>query len=348
MSAPGHLDLRGHPLHTRALSITLTRRADGRLDVAGSLLDLRKRGFVPVGGELQPSGIVHHMLLDGIVDPATRTLDTLAARQPAVAFEATALTRGESCRDLAGRVEGLAGTVLDDGFARRLSDEIGGPRGCSHVLTLAQLLGPTIAWALSRGVAGSYLPGQRVFRRDLVVDGSEIAPGRIGLALQLTDLHHLPTPEPALPMDRFGAELEVRGVGTFALDRFAFADDWTLVERRRTPDDLDAAWRQRPELAQMLAGKSLTRGVSAKLLALAGEHPGDRPLVDALLMLPPSLIQMFAALSDGWPAIALAQGWMIGMGSSPDACYMWRRGGALELGRSDGDPPLMTPGLPRG
>ena len=77
-----HLDLRGHPLHTRSLSVTLTRRADGRLDVRGELVDLRKRGFVPVAGELQPSGVVHHMLLDAIVDPATRRLDDIVARQP--------------------------------------------------------------------------------------------------------------------------------------------------------------------------------------------------------------------------------------------------------------------------
>src|SRR5262249_28873610 len=56
-----HLDLRGHPLHTRCLSITLVQRADGRLDVHGEIVDLRKRGFVPVAGDLQPSGVVHHM-----------------------------------------------------------------------------------------------------------------------------------------------------------------------------------------------------------------------------------------------------------------------------------------------
>jgi hypothetical protein len=50
------LDLGGHPLHTRALSVTLAARADGRLDVAGTLLDLRKRGFVPVGGDWASRG----------------------------------------------------------------------------------------------------------------------------------------------------------------------------------------------------------------------------------------------------------------------------------------------------
>src|SRR5262249_60745907 len=141
---------RGHPLHARSLSIALTRRADGRLDVFGELVDLRKRGFVPVAGDLQPSGVVHHMLLDGLVDPGTRVLDDIVARQPTVAFEPSAVTRGESCRDPVDRIRALAGARLDDAFARRLGEEIGGPRGCSHILTLAHLLASTVTWLLER------------------------------------------------------------------------------------------------------------------------------------------------------------------------------------------------------
>jgi hypothetical protein len=114
-----HLDVGGHPLHTRALGITLSARDDGRIDARGSIIDLRKRGFVPVGGDLQPSGIVHHMTLDAIVDPATARLDTVTAAQPNVAFEASAVPGGESCRDPIANVQGLAGARCDAGWARR-------------------------------------------------------------------------------------------------------------------------------------------------------------------------------------------------------------------------------------
>src|SRR5207247_8847167 len=50
-SGPMRLEARGHPLHTRALSVVLAARADGKLDVHGAVLDLRKRGFVPVAGD---------------------------------------------------------------------------------------------------------------------------------------------------------------------------------------------------------------------------------------------------------------------------------------------------------
>jgi hypothetical protein len=337
-----HLDAHGHPLHSRALSITLTQRDDGRLDVAGSLLDLRKRGFVPVGGELQPSGIVHHMLLDGVVNPDGPTLDTLAARQPAVAFEPTALTRGESCRDLAGRVGGLAGTPLDGAFTRRLSEEIGGPRGCSHVLTLAQLLGSSVAWAIARdralvGSRPQRPAGQRVFRRDVVVDGIEALDGTLLLALQLTDIHHAPTPEPSRPMDRFAGCLEVRALGRVDMAAFAL-DGLRIGERRRWGRDLDAPWRERDDVAAALGALSLGRGVSATLLSRLSDATDDRPILDALLMLAPALIQVFAAMSDAWPALARSSGWTVGMGGRADSCWMWRRGGALEAAKTPEDP----------
>src|SRR6058998_3917409 len=125
------LEAHGHPLHTRALSIVLTARADGKLDVHGAVLDLRKRGFVPVAGDLQGPGIIHYMQLDGVVDPASGRLEHITARQPNVAFEPSALTKGESCRDPIARIEALAGACFDETYARRLSGEIGGPRGCS-------------------------------------------------------------------------------------------------------------------------------------------------------------------------------------------------------------------------
>src|SRR5262245_52618545 len=126
------LEVRGHPLHTRALSIALTERADGKLDVASYVLDLRKRGFVPVAGDLQTSGIVHHMRLDGIVDPQSRVLERIEASQPSVAFEPSALSRGESCRDPIARIGEVMGAALDSDFSRRAGAAIGGPRGCSH------------------------------------------------------------------------------------------------------------------------------------------------------------------------------------------------------------------------
>jgi hypothetical protein len=343
-----HLDVRGHPLHSRALSLTLVQRADGRLDAHASVLDLRKRGFVPVGGDLQPSGIVHHMLIDAVVTPATATLESIVATQPSVAFEASAATGGESCRDLAGRVEALAGTTLDDGFARRAGVEIGGPRGCSHVLTAAHFLAAGVAWALPQdramhGASPHRPPGQRIFRRDLIVDGVEVGEGRVTLAVQMTDLAFAPIDRVQRAMDAFGAELEVRVRADVDLSRFALTAIEAGRRQRTLADVADAPWEDRARTVAGLAGLGLHRGVSAALFSHLG-GADDRPLLDALLMVPPALIQVVAALSERWPALAKENGWFIGTAGFPDSCYMWRKGGALMEARVPTDPPLGTPG----
>ena len=63
------LEIDGEPIHVRAQSVVVHAREDGRLDARGSLLDLRTRGFLPVGGSMQGMGIIHHMELAWIVEP---------------------------------------------------------------------------------------------------------------------------------------------------------------------------------------------------------------------------------------------------------------------------------------
>ena len=113
--------LAGHPLHTRTLSVTLNHAAPPRIAFAAYVLDLRKRGFAPVGGDLQGTGIIHHMRLDGSIDRAAGRIERIGAQMPTVAFEASPATGGESCRDLIGRVDHLAGTVARRAATRAAS-----------------------------------------------------------------------------------------------------------------------------------------------------------------------------------------------------------------------------------
>jgi hypothetical protein len=342
------LCVRGHPLHSRSLSVTLAQRADGRLDVVGEILDLRKRGFVPVAGDLQPSGIVHQMQLRGVVAPGTALLESLSAAQPAVAFEPSELTQGESCRDPIGRIQALVGTALDRGFARRWLAQVGGPLGCSHILTLGQLLASTVAWALARDRAfapGPRRPGERVYRRDLVIDGYALEGGDLELSLQLTDLHFAPSPALARPIERLGAELEIRALATVAIQGMQLARI-EAAERRRTRAELaEARWRDHGAALAPLVGQKLASGVGGALVRRFGEDPDAQPLLDLLLNLTPGLHQCMAALSESWPVAALRNQSSIGMGGIPDSCFMWRRGGALDAAREKerraGTPPLL-------
>ena len=97
-------------------------------------------------------------------------------------------------------------------------------------------------------------------------------------------------------------------------------------------------WVDRTGRAAAAVGLSLFRGVSAALLERFGDRIEDRPLLDTLLMLAPTFIQVCAALSDKWPEAAMGSDSLVGMGGIPDSCYMWRRGGALDRARTPNDP----------
>jgi hypothetical protein len=333
------LSAAGHPLHTRSLSVTLTHAEPPLVEFAAYVLDLRKRGFAPVGGDVQSTGIIHHMRLDGALDRGAERIAHIRAQMPAVAFEAAPATGGESCRDLIGRVDHLAGLPLADGYARALGAEIGGPRGCSHILTLAHLLGPTASWALAEEQRLHRAPpawrvGERIFRRDVTVDGYEIEPGSLLLTAQLNDLHCAPAPALARPMDRLAAQREITISAALTIP------DLTLQtldahERRRSAADLAGAdWVPRAERVAPLVGVSLRPGVSAVLLREFAASADDAPLRDALLMLAPAVIQCFAAL-DLW-TMRVADTTAVGeTGGYPDSCYMWRREGGLQRGRGE-------------
>jgi hypothetical protein len=330
------LSASGHPLHTRSLSVTLTHAEPPLVDFAAYVLDLRKRGFAPVGGDVQSTGIIHHMRLDGAIDRAVGRIAGIRAQMPAVAFEASPATKGESCRDLIGRVDHLAGLTLADGWARALGAEIGGPRGCSHVLTLAHLLGPTASWAFAeerRLYAGppAWRAGERTFRRDVTIDGYELEPGRLLLTAQLNDLHCAPAPPLTRSMERLAAQREITLSATLTIPDLNL-QTIDAHERWRAAADLTGPdWVSRADRVAPLVGLSLRPGVSSAILRhFAGCHE-EAPLRDALLMLAPALIQCFAAL-DLW-MMRLADASAVGeTGGFPDSCYMWRRDGGLQRG----------------
>jgi hypothetical protein len=338
------LDSRGVPSHTRTLSVTLRQGVPSRVDFTAYVLDLRKRGFVPVGGDIQGPGIIHHMTLAGTLDRAAGRIETVKADMPTIAFEANAATGGESCRDRIDRVDGLAGTPLDGGYARRVGAEIGGVFGCSHVLTLGQLLGPTAAWALEQdrrrnGVDATWERGERLFRRDIVVDGNDLD-GSLAMTALLTDLHMRPCGSVTEAAARFAGQLEIRLAIRIDLAQMRILET-SITERRRGPADLESApWRVRADRASALEGLSLRSGVTRELIGRFGGNEDDRPLLDLVLMIAPATLQCVASFIDTYTRTGGAGRAAAETGGHPDSCYMWRSGGALQTRR-------FTPPAPR-
>jgi hypothetical protein len=335
----------GDPLHTRALSLELHAAAAGRVAVRGTVIDLRKQGLVPVPGGLQLPGLIHHMELEGEVDAATRVLERFDVRQPAVAFEPSEATRGESCRDPALRLRALAGARLDAAFAARLSAAYGGPRGCTHLLTLARLLASAVPRALDLEAAlggAARRAGERIFARSLHLDGFAAEEGALAISVRLGDVHLAPAARsggPARdPFDELASQTEVRVLATVDVATTALRA-LRAAERTRTRETLAAAdFADRSAPLQDLVGRPLMAGIGAELVRRFGGGGGSGgPLLDALLNLAPGYVQCVAPVSERWlregapgadrPAPATA------LGAHPDSCYMWRREGALQAQR---------------
>lgn len=331
----------GLPVHTRTLVVEAFHVAGGRVRLDGVILDLRKLGFVPTGGELQAAGFIHHMRLGLELDPATGRIERLETAQPTVAFEPSLASGGDCCRDPAPRLQALVGEALDAGFPRRLASVFGGPLGCSHLLTLAQLVGASAPRLLADARLDARAPGERIAKRCLFLDGFEQPDGALEVAIQLSEFRLRPGAEVALPLDRLAGQHEVRVLA--GLDR----ELTTLVrldaaERERTVETLESApWQSRRERVAPLAGGPALRGLAARVLAALGDDPADTPLRDALLNLAPGVIQCLAAFSHrlvarfaGSAAKPAALPRELSVGGYPDSCFMWRSDGPLAQARA--------------
>ena len=325
---------RGTPAHSRTLVVALFRTGPETLEARGHIVDLRKRGLVPMASNLQTAGVIHDMRVTARLrcDPEPR-FSAFEVAQPSVAFEPSVATGGECCRDPAKRLEGLVGTALDEAASGRLGQAYGGPLGCSHVLTLTQLMISTLHTALAldrERHAGAPGPaGQRLFHRSLSIDGM-LEDDRLQLAFHQADVHFRPIevrPDTDA-FDRLAGRHEVR-----AAAEVEHADmqlrALRAFERRAELEDFPGKWLERRDLGG-LAGRSALGGMARVLFETLGEREEDRPLLDVLLNLAPALIQCIPALVDGWePSGSSGKPARTLSGGMPDSCYMWRSEGVL-------------------
>ncbi len=353
MSTPLSLDPflpAGHPLHTRTIAIEVFQEDPVLLRAEGAILDLRKCGFVPTGGELQTAGFVHQMHWRVWVEEPSGRIARLEIAQPVVAIEASAATGGECCRDPAPRLQALVGSALDATFAKRLAACFGGPLGCSHLLTLGQAVGGMLPRVLADEArdAKQRAPGERVAKQTLMLDGFEQAEGRLAVAIQLSEFRLAPRASVSNPLDRLASAREIRVLGEVALASMKLLALGAAV-RERTPDTLaSASWRSLDGVVAPLAGDSALRGMAPRIFARLAALP-DAPerslLSEALLNFAPGLIQCIPALSHrSGMFFSAAQGVgragpvpageILVSGGFPDSCYMWRTGGAANRMRA--------------
>ncbi|MCE2389951.1 MAG: DUF2889 domain-containing protein [Proteobacteria bacterium] len=331
------LPVEGHPLHTRSITSFVSQHPRGRIRARGRLIDLRKCSFTPMlGDDMQTAGIIHLMGVDAEVDAGTRRLEKLDVTQESVAVEPSERSRGESCRDPAGLLQALVGERLDAAFPRRLGELYGGPRGCSHVLTLLQSMASALPRALDLEEArgGPRAAGETLYRRSVLVDGSATPNGGLLLAVQHHDFHNTPLREIRQPLEVLAEHREVRALAELDMNSLELqrVGAW---ERERSHGTLtDAPWGDRTPEIRPLVGARIMPGLGRRVLDLLGPEPENAFLAGALLQLAPGFVQCTAAFADRF----YARGERIGGGRTPsflqlggaeNSCYMFRSGAPL-------------------
>lgn len=335
----------GNPVHCRTLIVEVLQDERGRVRTLATILDLRKQGWIPTGGELQTAGFIHHMSLDVLVDADSGRIERFEPSQQVVAFESSGRTAGDSCRDPIHLLRGMVGETLAAGNARRLREIFGGPLGCSHLLTLAQLVMSFLPEAIGREKRDvperqhRREPGERIAKRILVIDGFERRDGSQEAAIQLTDVHTLPFAAMAGMLDRFGAQHDVRAI--IQVDAAAMTiRAFDVAERVRTRADFGTAvWQNRREELGWLDGHPVMQGLAPELLRRYGTDSAREPLLAALINFAPGLVQslstrvtrMIEQEARGGGHLSLGKG--SGIGGFPDSCYVWRSGGRMTLMR---------------
>ena len=353
----------GLPLHTRSLTVSVKRSTENRWLVRGDVIDLRKNGIVPTSYDIQPSGIIHSMNIELDLNPETLRIEAMRVDQPFVAVEASEVTKGECCRDPAPLLLDLTGERLDGDFAKKLGSVFAGPLGCSHLLTLFQLIASTVPRAaeLERTrLLRDEIPqaiGNRFFRRSVFVDGFQASSLLTDVSVQLADTMTRPLTQKTHSMGRLELSHEVK---TFAsIDRKRFGIERLEVrERRRNAESLTTSeWVDHSERLSSLVGTPLIPGLAGRIFRLVGDEPDLSAVRDNLLMFAPGFIQVTAAQMEAYfeeQAHARAEAEAAGntatnapavasLGGNTGACYMWREGGPIEKARFDHSGPPESP-----
>lgn len=313
------------------LSVRLRQAENRQILAEGRLLDLRKRGIVPRLGTIQGPSVVHDLTTQVRLDDERRIhgIETAMREFP---FCPAPETGGEGCPDRLDDLQQLIGLRLDHDYGAAVTERVGGPRGCFHVLTLLRLLGPTVRWALSRpdrtaarnGTARDQ-SGSPIFARSLVVDG--LVEDNLQLTVHAVLLDILFAPG----ADRLPLEQELEAGLEIAVRMTVSLPDLTATalsgRRRQSGPGVTrvGAWEPLDTLDR-LAGTPLRKGYAAAVQASLADADGIDPLTLLLIVLAPVVMQCMPSLFD---LLEVRPRRVDVARAATDSCHMWRANGPL-------------------
>jgi hypothetical protein len=334
-------------LHERTVVLDARPVPGDRLEVRAELRDVRKVGMPEGLGRQRPPGVVHHMILDAVLD-RDLVVRAIEARMETIPFEPSERTEGEGCRNILPNYRHLLGTRIDAGYAAHVNETVGGPLGCFHILSMAQCL-PLAAraasgrlcgaarvmpagarsavldscamwtadsphWGEARKTAGT---GFRKLRRSLHIGATADERRRLGMTAELTDqMEDLPALRASLSL-----WLEV--------------PKFTILEARAsladTPFALCPATAAR---ASRLEGLSIAKGFTGAALDRIAGPAGCAHLAALVIAVTPVIPQASGALAAFRRQSPEEMLRSRAGGPQVDSCHMWRAEGPLVRSRS--------------
>ena len=133
------------PLHNRRIVLQGYRRADGRYDIEGELLDVKDYDYLNSEGETRPAGTpLHHMNIRLTVD-AQMVVQAVAVAMPATPFPEC--HRGEA------PLQALVGATLMRGWRKAIDAACGGIGGCTHLRELLPAMATAAFQAITHDLA---------------------------------------------------------------------------------------------------------------------------------------------------------------------------------------------------
>ncbi len=318
------------PLHTRKISLRLVWGAPGAIIVDGRLMDLRKRGIMPIAGKLRGPGIIHDMAVRVELTYPKLEIRSIQPTMAAFPFAASRVTRGEGCPDRLPEVQQFVGSSLRDGWGTAVMNVLGGPRGCFHIFTLLRLLGPTAEGVVDREQArrpnhSGAVAGSPMFARSIIMDGMKGTGLQIWLRGVLSDLYYRPDAN-ALPLEE---EMEESFEATAELETQmpSMAILAASGRTRRSGPDIDSLepWGAVPQVGA-LAGLVVVKGYTAEVQKLFARTAGLEPMQHLLFMLAPTLQQCMPSMAE---ELELRPRKAEGPHPATDTCHMFRANGPL-------------------
>ncbi|RJP46769.1 MAG: DUF2889 domain-containing protein [Desulfobacteraceae bacterium] len=125
---------RGEPIHTRRIAVETYEYDQSAVLVEGRLTDNRFVNTYYFTGGTRPPGIVHDMIIRLVVRGPDPTIESIEVEMPGIPRE--------ECIETQQSLAPIAGMKISPGFTDRVKAEVGGAKGCTHLVALLLAMAP--------------------------------------------------------------------------------------------------------------------------------------------------------------------------------------------------------------